>query len=82
MHYRHQNQYSPQPHTYPMYLPTNFQSAPATLSPNIQALPPGQILYMLTPVAVTTQNPINPVVNIGDDNEGNNLPKATLVMGQ
>ena len=51
---------------------TTFQTGYATMSPNVQSIPPGQVLYMMTPVAVSTQNPQNGPVNP--------IPQATLVM--
>lgn len=59
-------------HSFQQYQPKIFQTGSATMSTNVQPIPPGQILYIMTPVAVTTQNPQNAPAN--------QIPQATLVM--
>lgn len=58
-------------HSFQQYQQKTFQTGYATMSPNVQPIPPGQILYMMTPVAVTAQHPQNTPAQI---------PQATLVV--
>lgn len=53
--------------------PQTFQTGFANVEQSVQNIPPGQILYMMTPVAVTTQYPQNA-------SQANQAPQATLVM--